>query len=416
MTLAPVDTERLWARLMRMAEIGALPGGGVDRQALTAGEAAAWHLVLGWAGEGGLQPSVDPVGNLFLTLPGQDRSLPPVLAGSHLDTQPMGGKFDGAFGTLAALEAVLGIAASGRMPVRDVIAVAWMNEEGSRFAPSIMGSATFAGDRRLADTRAVRDAAGVSVGEALDALLAGFPGLPRRELGFAPGAYLEPHIEQGPVLEQHGTPIGVVTGIQGKTTWEVTVTGAEGHAGTLAMAERRDALASFAAMAHAMHAEIGSADASIKFTIGRVELSPNAPSVVPGRVAFRIDLRHPDNQVLEAMGHRVEALAREHAGPCAVTVTRMSHAASNSFDPVLRARIEAAAAARGHAARPILSAAGHDARYLARCCPSAMIFIPCRGGVSHAEHEWADPAHVAAGAEVLADVLWHLAFHGEDEA
>ena len=399
---------------MRLAEIGALPGGGVDRQALTAGEATAWRLMLGWAADGGLHPSVDPVGNLFLTLPGRDRSLASILAGSHLDTQPTGGKFDGAFGTLAALEAVLALAASGRVPERDVMVVAWMNEEGSRFAPSIMGSATFAGNRGLAETRAVSDADGITVGEALDTLLATFPDLPRRGLGFTPGCYLEPHIEQGPLLEQHGFCIGVVSGIQGKTTWSITVSGEEGHAGTLAMADRRDALAAFAAMANAMHAEIGMADRAIRFTIGRVEVSPNAPSVVPARVSFRVDLRHPENPVLAATGDRIEALARHHAGPCTVTITRMSHAASNSFDPVLRGMIEAAAAARGHASLPILSAAGHDARYLAPLCPSAMIFIPCRDGVSHAEHEWAEPAHVAAGAAVLADVLWQLAFTAKD--
>ena len=394
---------------MRLAEIDALPGGGVDRQALTAGDGEAWRLVLGWSTSGGLLPSVDPAGNLFLALPGQDRTLPPVLAGSHLDTQPTGGKFDGAFGTLAALEAVLGMAASGRTPVRDVVAVAWMNEEGSRFAPGMMGSAAFVGARGMAEIRAVRDADGTSVGDALDTMLAAFPSLPRRPLGFTPAYYVEAHIEQGPVLEHHGAPIGIVTGIQGKTTWEVVVTGAEGHAGTLAMAERRDALAAFAAIAHAMHVEIGGADAAVKFTIGRTELSPNAPSVVPARVAFRVDLRHPDTAVLDALGSRVEALARGLAAPCEVTVNRMSHAPSNTFDPALRARIAAAAMARGHVAMPLLSAAGHDARYLATLCPSAMIFIPCRGGVSHAEHEWAEPAHVAAGAEVLADMLWELA-------
>lgn len=401
---------------MCLAEIGALPGGGVNRQALTAGEAAAWRLVLGWATEGGLAPSVDPVGNLFLTLPGRDRRLPPILAGSHLDTQPTGGKFDGAFGTLAALEAVLGLAADGRVPERDVTVVAWMNEEGSRFAPSIMGSATFAGTRGLAETRAVQDADGISVEEALDTLLSAFPDLPRRDLRFTPGFYLEAHIEQGPVLDQRCIPIGVVTGIQGKTTWAIKVTGEEGHAGTLAMAERRDALATFAAMAHAMHSEVGTADPAIKFTIGRVELSPNAPSVVPARVSFRADLRHPDNTVLSAMGDRVEVLARHHAAPCAVDVTRLSHAASNGFDPMLRNAIEAAAAARGIASTPILSAAGHDARYLASLCPSAMIFIPCRNGVSHAEHEWAEPSHVAAGAAVLADVIRQLAFATSDVA
>jgi len=405
-----VDTDRLWTRLMRLAEIGALPAGGVNRQALTEGEAAAWRLVLGWATEGGLVPSVDPVGNLFLTLPGRDGSLPPILAGSHLDTQPTGGKFDGAFGTLAALEAVLGLAADGCMPERDLTVVAWMNEEGSRFAPSIMGSATFAGARSLEATRAVRDADGISVGQALDGLLSAFPDLPRRELGFIPACYLEAHIEQGPVLEQYGIPIGVVTGIQGKTTWAITITGEEGHAGTLAMADRRDALATFATMAHAMHSEIGGAGPAIKFTIGRVELLPNAPSVVPARVSFRVDLRHPDNAVLDAMGERVETLARHHAAPCAVEITRLSHAASNAFDPTLRNVIEAAASTRGIASLPILSAAGHDARYLAPLCPSAMIFIPCCDGVSHAEHEWAEQVHVAAGAAVLGDVIRQLAF------
>ena len=406
---APIDTARLWHRLMRLAEIGALPGGGVDRQALTPGEAEAWRLVLSWAAQGGLLPSVDPVGNLFLTLPGRDRSLPPVLAGSHLDTQPTGGKFDGAFGTLAALEAVLALAATGLVPACDVMVVAWMNEEGSRFAPSIMGSATFAGNRTLAETRAVRDAAGITVGEALDARLCEFPDLPRRALGFTPGAYLEPHIEQGPALERLGIPIGVVTGIQGKTTWEIVLTGAEGHAGTLPMAERRDALAAFAAMAHAMHTEVGGADPLVKFTVGRVEIAPNAPSVVPSRVAFRIDLRHPDNVTLDALGVQLESLAHDHAGPCGLAITRMSHAASNAFDPALRSLIQAAATARGHATLPILSAAGHDARYLAPLCPASMIFIPCRDGVSHAEHEWSEPRHVAAGAEVLADVVWTLA-------
>ncbi|MGI4951596.1 MAG: hydantoinase/carbamoylase family amidase [Janthinobacterium lividum] len=412
-TRPQADAGRLWDRLMRLAEIGALPGGGVDRQALTAGEAEAWRLVLGWAEQGGLQPSADPAGNLFLTLPGRDRRLPPILAGSHLDTQPTGGKFDGAFGTLAALEATLALAACPGPPARDVVVVAWMNEEGSRFAPSIMGSATFAGARDLAATRAVQDADGISVGQALDGLLASFPGLPRRALGFTPGFYLEPHIEQGPELERRGAEIGVVTGIQGKTTWAITLAGEEGHAGTLPMAERRDALAAFAGMAHAMHAGIGGIDAAIRFTIGRIEVSPNAPSVVPARVVFRVDLRHPDNTVLAAAGERVEALARQHAGPCALDVARLSHAASNGFDPALRDSIAGAARARGLAWLPILSAAGHDARYLAPLCPSAMIFIPCRDGVSHAEHEWAEPAHVAAGLRVLTDVMWGLAFPGE---
>jgi N-carbamoyl-L-amino-acid hydrolase len=390
---------------MSLAEIGVTPAGGVNRQALSDGEVAAWHRVIGWAREAGLTPSTDAAANLFLTLAGRDRSAPPFLLGSHLDSQPTGGKFDGAAGVMAALEAVVSLAEQGDEPARDVIVVAWMNEEGSRFAPGMMGSEAFTSERDMAVIRAARDADGISVGEALDRLHQAFPDMPHRSLGFATGAYLELHIEQGPLLEAAGCTIGIVTGIQGKKTFQVVVEGAEGHAGTLAQSERRDALAAFARMASVLHAEIGTIDADIKFTIGRVAVVPNAPSVVPSRVSFSIDLRHPDNAVIDAAGARIMALCRENAPPCAVTVTPLVDAPSNQFDPRLRASIAEAAREQGHSAMAILSAAGHDARHLAKICPAAMIFIPCRGGASHVEHEWAEPDHVAAGASVLAQVL-----------
>ena len=403
-----INADRLWRRLMLLAEIGALPGGGVDRQALSAGEIEAWRLVIGWASEVGMSAATDLAGNLFLTLPGRDRGLPPVMAGSHIDTQPTGGKFDGAFGVMSALEAAVCMTERGLVPARDLVVVAWMNEEGRRFAPGMMGSEWFAGVRDLAAIRFAKDAAGISVGEALDLLHAAFPGLARHAAGFPVAAYLEPHIEQGPVLEQQGQVIGVVTGIQGKTTWEITINGREGHAGTLAMAERADALMAFARMAVAWQAEIGLADAVVKFTIGRLVVAPNAPSVVPSRVILRIDLRHPDNVVLSRLGARLEAIALELAAPCGVVINRLVDAPSNEFDEGLRARITEAAARHDLAAMPVLSAAGHDARHLAPLCPAAMIFIPCRGGISHAEDEWAEPAHVAAGALVLAEVLAEL--------
>lgn len=401
-----IDADRLWRRLMALAQIGATPAGGVNRQALTAGEIEAWRLLIGWARGLGMEPSTDAAGNLFLTRPGLDRDLPPLLIGSHIDTQPTGGKFDGAFGVLAAFEAAESLPAT---PARDVTVVAWMNEEGSRFAPGMMGSEAFAGVRPLDEILAARDAAGVTVAEALAALHAAFPDVSHRPLGFPVGFYLEPHIEQGPLLEAAGTPIGIVTGIQGKRTWEIVVEGAEGHAGTLDMADRRDALAAFARMADAMFREVGAADPIVKFTIGMARVEPNAPSVVPSRVTFRIDLRHPDNPTLDAYARWLEALAEQHAPPCIVRVKRLVDAPSNIFDPALQARIAAAAGGLGHAAMPILSAAGHDARHMAPLCPSAMIFIPCRDGVSHAEHEWAEPAHVAAGAAVLAEVVAQLA-------
>jgi hydantoinase/carbamoylase family amidase len=403
-----IDADRLWTRLMALAEIGATPAGGVNRQALSDGEIKAWHRIIGWAREAGLVPATDAAGNLFLTLAGRDRTAPALLVGSHLDSQPTGGKFDGAAGVMAALEAVVSLAERGDTAERDIVVVAWMNEEGCRFAPGMMGSEAFVGVRDIATIRSVRDAAGISVGEALDTLHAAFTDLPRRSLGFAASCYLELHIEQGPLLEAAGRVIGIVTGIQGKKTFKVTVDGAEGHAGTLAQQARCDAVAAFARMAAALHAEIGRIDAEIKFTIGRVVVEPNAPSVVPSRVTFTIDLRHPDNAVLDLAGIRVASLCHDHAPPCTVTVTPLVDAPSNEFAPRLRELIAQAARARDQPAMPILSAAGHDARYLARVCPAAMIFIPCRDGASHVEHEWAEPAHVAAGASVLAQVMRDL--------
>jgi N-carbamoyl-L-amino-acid hydrolase len=417
MALRPlIDADRLWTRLMALAEIGATPAGGVNRQALSDGEIAAWRRVIGWAREAGLTPSTDAAGNLFLTLAGRDRTAPPLLLGSHLDSQPTGGKFDGAAGVMTALEAVVSLARQGDKPARDVIVVAWMNEEGSRFAPGMMGSEAFTGEREMAVIRATRDADGVAVGEALDRLHAAFPDLPHRPLGFPVQAYLELHIEQGPLLEAAACTIGVVAGIQGKKTFQVVVEGAEGHAGTLAQKERRDALAAFARMATTLYAAIGTIDTDIKFTIGRVAVVPNAPSVVPSRVSFSIDLRHPENAVLDAAGGRIAALCRQHATPCTVNVTPLVDAPSNAFDPRLRASIAEAARDQGHPAMAILSAAGHDARHLAKIGPAAMIFIPCRDGASHVEHEWAEPGHVAAGASVLAQVLRELAFAAQPAA
>ena len=408
MTTARIDTDRLWRRLMALAEIGDTMDGGVNRQALTEGEIEAWHLLLRWARESGLEASTDSAANLFLTLPGRDRAVAPVLIGSHVDTQPTGGKFDGAFGVLAALEVVTAMAARGETPVRDVTVVAWCNEEGSRFAPGMTGSEAFARVRTLDAIRALRDAAGASLGEAIDSLHAAFPMLPHRPLGFTPACYIEPHIEQATLLEQADVPLGAVTGIKGKITWEITINGDEGHAGTLDMALRRDALASFARMASAMQDAVGATDPVVKFTIGMVKIFPNAPSVVPGRVVFRIDLRHPDNDALQRHGAVLERIAQESASPCTVTVTRLVDAPSNLFDAGLQQRIADAASRLGLGCRPVLSAAGHDARHMAPLCPAAMIFVRCRDGISHSPLEWAEPADIAAGAAVLAEMVAEL--------
>ncbi|MFZ5675554.1 MAG: hydantoinase/carbamoylase family amidase [Pseudomonadota bacterium] len=405
MAAPSIDADRLWQRLMRLAEIGATPKGGVDRQALSEGEIDAWRLVIGWAAQAGLVAETDAAANLFLVWKGRDRALPPLMAGSHLDSQPAGGRFDGAFGVMAALEAVTALAEAGCKPERDVIVVAWMNEEGSRFAPGMMGSEAFAGVRPIATIRAVKDASGVSAGAEIDRQLAAFPDLARRPLGFPLFAYIEPHIEQHTLLEEARKVIGIVTGIQGKKTYEVTIEGAKGHAGTLAMRDRRDAVVAFVEIMARLQAQVGGIDAEVKFTVGQVIVEPNAPSVVPGRMRFRIDLRHPDNAVLEKCGGLIERICAAAAKPCAATLTSLVSAASNDFDAGLQALIAKSAEQRAFATMPVLSYAGHDARQMAPLCPSAMIFIPCRGGVSHDESEWAEPQHVAAGAQVLCDVL-----------
>lgn len=399
-----ISADRLWARLMALGEDGALPGGGVNRQALSAEEILAWRRVIAWGTEAGLTPSTDAAGNLFLTLDGSIPDLAPIVAGSHFDSQPTGGLFDGAFGTMAALEAVTTIVESGLKPKRSIVVVGWMNEEGSRFAPGMMGSELFAGLRSVKDVMAIRDAAGISVGEALKTIHDAFPDIERRALGFPIHAYIEPHIEQADGLENSNAVIGVVSGIQGKKTYEMSLLGREAHAGTEPMARRQDAVQAFARIAMCMH-EAVAGDDLVKFTIGRVEVEPNAPSVVPASVTFRIDLRHPDNAVLGAFAARLEEIALSKAGACEAQIRRLVDAPSNGFDDDLQKAIRASADRHGLPRLDVLSAAGHDARQMAPLTRSAMIFIPCRGGVSHHPDEWAEPGHVAAGATVLLDLL-----------
>ncbi|MDO6588129.1 M20 family metallo-hydrolase [Salipiger sp. 1_MG-2023] len=412
MTAAPatptVNASRLWSRLMSMAEIGARADGGVDRQALSAQDRAAMARLIGWGKEIGLAPSFDTAGNLFLTMPGAQDSAP-VLIGSHMDSQPTGGRFDGIFGVLAALEVLQTLHENSITPPRPVTLVAWMNEEGGRFAPGMMGSEVFNGARSLDDIRAVVDADGISVATELARLAEAFPDLPRHAPGFALHAYVEPHIEQADLLEQSESVIGAVTGIQGKKTYEVTLSGKEAHAGTEPMERRADAVQAFARVALAMQQAALKAGPDIRFTIGRVEVAPNAPSVVPATVRFRIDLRHPDNSVLDHTGLALEQAARRESAPCKVRIHPMIDARANSFSPFLRAAILDSAATRAFPAMELLSAAGHDARHLAPLTPSAMIFVPCRGGLSHHPDEWAEPAHLAAGAQVLLDVTLRAA-------
>ena len=385
---------------MEMAEIGATPAGGVRRLALTGEDRRARALFARWAEEAGCAVAADRIGNLFARRAGREDGLAPVVAGSHLDSQPAGGRFDGAYGVLAALEAARALNDAGIATRRPVEAVSWTNEEGARWPPAMMGSAVHAGALPLEDALAtVEEGGATTVAEALAAIGAAGPAPP----GGRPfHAYFEAHIEQGPILEAEGAVIGAVTGIQGIRWFDCVVEGMEGHAGTVPMGARRDALAGAARVVAAVECMArGRADG--RGTVGALRVRPNARNTIPGRAELAIDLRHPDADSLAAMAGELRAAvaaARCETG-LDMRLEEIWHAPPTAFDPGCIAAVERAAASLGLAARRIASGAGHDAGPLAAVCPTAMAFIPCRGGVSHNESEWASPEHAAAGAEVL---------------
>jgi N-carbamoyl-L-amino-acid hydrolase len=404
-----VSGDRLWDRLMVLGKFGATERGGVNRQALSDEEIAARAQLVRWAEAIGLEPSTDPLSNLFLSCKGADPGLPAVLIGSHIDSQPTGGKFDGAFGVLAALEAVEAIVARGVRPRRTIEVVAWMNEEGSRFAPGMMGSAGFSGVRKLDDILAVRDQTGIAVEAALEKVLSAEPRLPRRPLGMKPAAFVEAHIEQGPILELEGKTIGIVTGMQGKRTFRIEVNGEENHAGTSPRSVRRDALVSAVDIVRALHEAVWDDVDVVRLTVGMFTVSPNVPSVVPARVVFSIDLRHPEAGKLRELGDTIAEICRNACGRCAVVVRELLYDPPLEFPLAIRQTIRSAATALRVPWMDISSGAGHDARYLHYLCPTGMIFIPCKGGISHNEAESVLERHAADGARILAEVAFALA-------
>jgi N-carbamoyl-L-amino-acid hydrolase len=353
--------------------------------------------------------TLDDIGNMFLRREGRDPALPPVASGSHTDSQPMAGRFDGMSGVLAAFEALETIDDAGIVTRHPIEVAIWNNEEGPRFAPACMGSAVYAGVRELADMHAVTDADGITMGACVDDLKATLPGAGRRELGAPFAGFIESHIEQGVALEGNGNVIGVVTGMQGYRRFRVEVTGADSHSGTTPRARRRDAFAAAAEMAVALRAAFIDEADTMRFTIGRFEVEPGGISVVPGRVVFIIDMRHPSAATLKAEGDRVAGICEALAGPCEVSVTHHSGSDPMEFPEAMRARIAAAATARGYPNQPIFSGAGHDARHIARLGPAGMIFIPCKDGISHNEAESATREDCAAAAQVIADVLIEMA-------
>jgi N-carbamoyl-L-amino-acid hydrolase len=405
-----VKQDRLWQRHADMAKLGGTPKGGVNRQALSAEDAAARNLLAAWAKARGFAVFTDAIGNLFVTRAGTDAAALPVMSGSHMDSQPTGGRFDGMYGVLAAFEALEALEDSGAQTRRPVMAVAWTNEEGSRFQPGAMGSAVFAGAYKLDEMLAQKDWKGVVLKDALAETLKAAPA-PMRDgaPGFAVAGYVEAHIEQGPRLENESKTIGVVTAIQGSRRYIVTIEGEEAHAGTTPRAARKDAYAAATRLAAALYDATTDADDTLRFTIGRVEVSPGSPNTVPGKVTFTIDMRHPDDAVLKEREAAIEKLLAEKTKPCMARLERVTNVAPTYFDKGVIDLVRSAANELRLSNMDMPSGAGHDAMHIAKLCPSGMIFVPCERGISHNEIENATPQDLAAGTKVLVEVLEALA-------
>ena len=399
-----IDGRRLWDALMEAAQIGATPKGGVCRLTLTDLDRQARDWFKAQCQALGCTVAVDALGNMFARRPGKNPDLAPIAMGSHLDTQPTGGKFDGALGVLGALEAMRTLHDAGYQTNAPLEIVNWTNEEGSRFAPAMLASGVFAGvfSPQYAYARTDRD--GKTFGEELQRI--GYRGAePPGARKFA--AMFELHIEQGPVLEHEGRTIGIVLGVQGMRWYEVVVTGQDAHSGAMPMRLRRNALLGAARMIERIDAIAHEHAPDAVGTVGLIEAKPNSRNVIPGEVFFTVDFRHPDDKVLDAMEAKLRASLPEIMGPPRLRYreTRIWDFAPVRFAPELIDCVRIGAQQAGFPARDMISGAGHDAAYVARVAPTTMIFVPCLGGVSHNEAESASFADCAAGAQVLLNAV-----------
>jgi len=395
-----VNGRRLWDSLMELGKIGETEKGGSRRLALSDLDKEGRELVIGWMKAAGMTITVDSLGNIFGRRAGQDNSLPPVMTGSHIDTQPSGGKFDGCYGVMAGLEVVRTIADAGLTTRAPIELAIWTNEEGARFVPTMMGSGVFCGSISPEAALNAKDAAGVTIGEELKRL--GYDG--SEPVGIHPvGSYFEAHIEQGPILEADRKTIGVVTGVLGIRLINVTVSGVEAHAGPTPMEIRKDALYACAPVFTEI-IDIAKEFAPVaRATIGEVNVLPGSRNTIPGCVRFSVDLRHLDPAKIDEMVVRAREIckkAEERTG-IAFKFDELQSVVPTQFDTSMIEIVRQAAAASGYTYQEMISGAGHDACNMAKIAPTSMIFVPCRDGLSHNEAEWATSDDLEAGANIL---------------
>jgi N-carbamoyl-L-amino-acid hydrolase len=406
-----INGARLLGRLDQFAEIGATARGGVNRQALTELDREARSLLAGLAATRGFAVFQDPVANLFIRRSGRDDRAPPLLIGSHLDSQPAGGRFDGALGTLSAFEVLESLEDAGIETDRAIEVVAWTNEEGCRFAPGCMGSSAFSARAIPAEWPDFVATDGAVFGDELRETLEALPQAAMRDLGMPVHAYLEVHIEQGPSLEKDDIPIGIVTGIQGTRWLQVEVSGQTAHAGTTALSYRRDPLRAMISALDTLYSTVMPQDESARFTIGRIEVEPGAINAIPALARCTIDIRHPDPLAIDRLNVTIEQCFRERAEAqrCEVLFKRSFDMPPATFPEKLLTVLERAAEGTGLATKRMVSGAFHDALFVNRIAPSAMIFVPCRDGLSHNEAEYTAPGHVVSGARLLLQSTIELA-------
>ncbi|AKA81618.1 MULTISPECIES: Zn-dependent hydrolase [Pseudomonas] len=395
-----INRERLWQSLMDLARLGATAKGGVCRLALTDLDRQARDLFVQWCEAAGCSVTVDAIGNIFARRAGRNPALPPVMTGSHIDTQPTGGKFDGCYGVMAGLEVIRTLNDLQIETQAPIEVVVWTNEEGSRFPPCMMGSGVFAGKFDLQDTLDKLDDQGLSVGAELQRI--GYAGS-RAVLGHPVGAYFEAHIEQGPVLEDQATTIGVVMGCLGQKWFDLTLTGVEAHAGPTPMHLRKDALVGAAEVVSAVNRIAHQQQPHACGTVGCLSLHPGSRNVIPGQVQMTIDLRHLHADKLQAMVDEVRGVIETTAARHGLTfeLTPTADFPPLDFHPTCVNAVREAASTLGLSHMDIVSGAGHDAIFVAELGPAGMIFVPCEGGISHNEIENATPDDLAAGCAVL---------------
>ncbi len=399
-----IDGKRLWDSLMTMAEIGATPKGGVRRLTLTDVDKRGRDRFRAACEAAGLAVRVDAIGNMFARRAGRDPSRQPVLFGSHLDSQPSGGKFDGALGVIAGLEVMRSLNDLGIVTEAPVELVNWTDEEGSRFGHSLMGSGVWAGVYGLDEAYGLADPDGVTVRTALDGI--GYRGA-EPAASFPADAYFELHIEQGPILEREGKTIGIVTGAQAQVWYDAVVTGVDSHAGTTPPSARKDALVAAARIVDLVDRMMRARGEDGRGTVGQMFVLPNSRNVIPGEVRFSVEFRHPDGAEVERLDAQFPREAGFIARDCGVklALTKLFLVPAQQFDPACVDLVRQAAAKLGYPAREIVSGAGHDAVYVARSVPTAMIFTPCKDGLSHNELEEIQPGEAEAGCQVLFEAV-----------